>query len=70
MTDQNQTAARKAFRAGYLRAKMDALDRCRVEKTGGQAHDLAIEKCVEAIQALDVRHALNNLIETFREAKS
>lgn len=53
------------FRAGYEAGKRDAIDRCRMERCHNvpmtardREHNLAIAFCVEAIVALDVRHAL------------
>lgn len=47
----------RAFRAGYEQAKADAIDRCKIEKDG-RASDNAIDRCIRAIEPLDVRHAL------------
>lgn len=52
-------ASRVGFRAGYERAKRDAIDRCRVEQPGlGSMGGPTIARCIDAIGALDVRHAL------------
>jgi hypothetical protein len=50
---------RYVFRDGYAKAKADAIDRCRIELSGSVG-DEAIERCIAAIEALDVRHAMNS----------
>lgn len=51
----------RAFRAGYEQAKRDAIDRCHIEKDGRTVADNAIDRCIRAIEPLDVRHALARL---------
>jgi hypothetical protein len=46
--------------AGYECGKRDAIDRCMVEKGAGTIGcnpDAVIDRCISAIQALDVRHS-------------
>lgn len=57
---------RKAFIAGYEKAKLDAIDRCLIEKLPKsehewRSHNVAASLCAVAIRALDVRHALEAL---------
>ena len=61
MSDPKTTSPRAAFRAGYLQAQADAVDRCRIEMPATGCNPvMAIQRCIDAISALDVRHALNN----------
>lgn len=59
--DQPQTTSpRQTFRAAYLEARDGAVERCRVEMREGDAiGNAAISRCIAAIEALDVRHAMN-----------
>jgi hypothetical protein len=52
-------SAKDAFLSGYEAGKKDAIDQCLMEKVADicSPHNLAIDLCVEAIEALDVRHA-------------
>src|ERR1035437_730286 len=55
--------------AGYECGKRDAVDRCMVEKGAGTIGcnpDAVIDRCIRAIQALDVRHSRPTMPE--REA--
>lgn len=52
-----------AFKSGYEKAKLDAIDRCKMERLrktepGWLTHNVALSFAIEAIRALDVRHAL------------
>ena len=63
LPSQEPTHSDAAFRAGYEAGKADAIDRCFVEKLGKEwpdqrTHNIAINLCVVAIRALDVRHAV------------
>lgn len=65
----NPDAPRSAFREGYLKAMEGAVDRCRIELRGGDISNVAIFRCIDAIEALDVRHAMNARLATkVREA--
>ena len=56
-------AADALFKAGYEAGKTDAIDRCLIERQPAgdgdyRAHNVAVNLCIVAIRALDVRHAL------------
>jgi len=55
-------SAKDAFLSGYEAGKKDAIDRCLMRKVGRSdpssvIYNLAVDLCVVAIDALDVRHA-------------
>jgi hypothetical protein len=54
----------EAFKAGYEAGKLDAIDRCMIERLPKsepewRPHNVASSLCAVAIRALDVRHALD-----------
>lgn len=55
------TVIASAFRDGYEQGKLDSIDRCFIERVAAgpdpRTHNTAVNLCVAAIRALDVRHA-------------